>query len=64
MLRTSRQNTSLTTDKELNGPFDWNVTPMAPLGNRVAAFIAPDNCNTYSPEAIEAYPWGSTLKPP
>ena len=54
MLRTLQQNNSLTTDEELNGHFDWNATPMAPLGNRAAAFIAPDNCDTHAPHAIEA----------
>ena len=36
-------------------PLDWNVTPMAPLGNRAAAFITQDNRNTFAPHAIEAY---------
>ena len=58
MLRTSRRNNNLTADKELNGPFDWNATPMAPLCNRAAAFIAPDNRNTHVPHAIEAYMTG------
>ena len=42
-------------------PFDWNATPLAPLGNRAAAFIAPDNRDTCSPHAIEAYVTGMAL---
>ena len=58
MFRTSRQNNNLTANKELNGPFDWNATPMAPLGSRATAFIAPNNRNTYVPHTIEAYVTG------
>ena len=54
MLGTSQQNNMLTADKELNGSFDWNTTPMALLGNRAVAFIAPDNRNTYTSHAEEA----------
>ena len=53
MLRTSQQNNSLTADKELSGPFDWHVTPMAPLGNSAAVFIAPDNREMYAPTPLE-----------
>ena len=57
-LRTLRRNNNLTANEELNGPFDWNATPMAPLGNRAAAFLAADNHTTYASHAIEAYVTG------
>ena len=55
MLCTSQQNNKIAADKDFNGSFDWTRTPVAPFGNRAAAFIAPDNRNTYTPRAEEAY---------
>ena len=55
MLQTSQQNNKITANEELNRPFDWNKTPMAPRGNNAVAIMAPDNHNTYSPNAEESY---------
>ena len=49
MLRTSRNNNNLTAYEELNGKFDWNRIPIAPLGTRGIIFIHPDSRNTFAP---------------
>merc|ERR1711906_89597 len=38
MFRTSRNNTTKTAYQELEGNFDWNATPMAPLGIKGSVF--------------------------
>ena len=55
MLRTSRNNKNLTAYEELNGKFDWNRTPIAPLGTRGMLFIHPDIRNTFSPHFDKAF---------
>ena len=61
-IRTSQQDNKLTANEELNGPFDWNATPMAQLGNNMVALIAPDNRTTYAPHKEEAYATSMTLE--
>ena len=51
MLRTSWNNNNLTAYEELNGKFDWNRTPIAPLGTRGMLFITPDSRNTFYPHS-------------
>ena len=55
MLYKLRHNNMVNTVEELNGPFDWNKTTMAPLGNMVAAFVTPDNRIMYTPYTEEVY---------
>ena len=55
MMRTSRNNKKLTAYEELKGDFDWNRTPLAPLGTKAWAFIDPDERNTYAPHCDLAY---------
>ena len=43
MMRTSRYNSKLAAYKELKGKFDWNLTPMVPLGTN--ALISIDSKN-------------------
>ena len=54
MLRTSRNNNNITTYEELNGKFDWNQNPIAPLGTRGMLFIHPDSRNTFATHCGEA----------
>jgi len=58
MFRTSRNNTSKTAYQELEGNFDWNATPMAPLGTKGSVFIHPDNRNTFAPHCDEGFTVG------
>ena len=58
MLRTSRNNIILTAYEELNSKFDWNRTPIDPLGTRGMLFIHPDSRNTFDPHCDEAFTVG------
>ena len=49
MLRTSRNDNNLTAYEEIKGSFDWNQTPMTPLGNKGVVYITPDARNTFTP---------------
>ena len=58
MLRTSRNNNNIISYEELNGKFNWNRTPIAPLGTRGMLFIHPDSRNTFTPHYDEAFTVG------
>ena len=58
MLRTSCNNKKLTTYEELNGKFDWNLTPISPPGTRGMIFIHPDSRNTFALHCGEAFTVG------
>ena len=45
----SRNNTSKTAYQETKGDFDWNTTPLAPVGTKAMVYIHPDNHNTFVP---------------
>ena len=60
MLHTSRNNNKLTAHEELNGKFDWNWTPIAPLGTRGMLFIHPGSRNTFVTHCEEAFTVGRT----
>ena len=55
MFRTSRLDITKTTYQETEGAFDWNVTPLVPLGTRGMVFIHPDNHNTFAPHCNTGY---------
>ena len=55
MLRTSRRDNKITAYEELHGPFDWNRTPLAPLGTKGMVFVPPTNRNTFAPHCDEAF---------
>ena len=45
--------------KALKGrKFDWNRTPLAPVGQRALAFLDPSNRLTWAPHAIDAFTLG------
>ena len=58
MLRISRNNNKLTAYEELNGKFDWNRTPIAPLGTIGMLFIHPESHTTFAPHCDEAFTVG------
>ena len=58
MLRTSRNNNSLTAYEEIKGSFNWNRTPMPTLGNKDVVYIIPDALNIFAPHCDEAYTVG------
>ena len=55
MLRTSRQNNTKTAYEELKGPFDFNKTPLAPLGTKALIYDDPDSRTSWGPQGTEAY---------
>jgi hypothetical protein len=55
MLCTSRQNSNKTVYKELHGPFDFNKTPIAPLGTKALIYDDPDSRTSWAPHGIDAY---------
>ena len=55
MFRTSRNDTSKTAYQETKGAFDWNATPLAPLGTKAMVYIHPDNRNTFAPHCDTGY---------
>ena len=58
MLRTSCNNNKLTAYEELNDKFDWNRTPIAPIGTRGILFIHPDSHNMFAPHCDKAFAVG------
>ena len=54
MLRTCRQYPTISTYKALNGPFDYNKTPLAPLGSPAVLYDDPTNRNTFAPHCTDA----------
>ena len=55
MLRTSRQNPNKTAYEELHGQFDFNKTPIAPLGTRALIYDDPDSRTSWAPRGIDAF---------
>ena len=58
MLRTSRNNNNIISYEELNGKFNWNRTPIAPLGTRGMLFIHPGRRNTFTPYCDDEFTVG------
>ena len=40
----------------------FNKTPIAPLGNRAVAFVAPDDRQSWQPHAVDAWYTGPAIK--
>jgi hypothetical protein len=55
MLRTLRKESTENAYEELHGVFDWNKTPLAPLGNKGMVYITPDTRDTFVPHCNEAF---------
>ena len=58
MFRISRNNTAKAAYQELEREFDWNATPLAPLGTKGSVFIHPDNRNTFAPHCDKRFTVG------
>ena len=63
IFRTSRNDTIKTAYQELEGNFDWNETPLAPLGTKGSVFIHPDNRKTFAPHWEEGFTVGRAPHP-
>ncbi len=55
LLRFSRCNPSRSENKEVNGRFDYNKTPIAPLGTKELIYEDPAVCTSWAPHGTDAY---------
>jgi hypothetical protein len=55
LLRSSRINPRLSAEENLNGTFDFNRTPLAPLGTKVLLHETPDQRRTWAPHGVEGW---------
>lgn len=61
LLRTSRINPKHSAYSQLNGPFLFTYTPIAPLGSKVMAHVKVQNRKTWDPRAEEGYYIGPAM---
>ena len=54
MLGTCRQDPTVSAYEAINGPFDYNKTPLAPLGYPAVLYNDPTNRNTFAPHCTDA----------
>ncbi len=62
MLRTSRRNETVSAYEELCGPFDFNKTPLAPLGTKALTFDDPELRTAFAPHGTDGYYVGPAMK--
>ena len=55
MVLTSRRNSTISAYKDMEGPFDWNRTPIAPLGSKAVVYAEPDERPSWGPHARDAF---------
>ena len=55
MFQTSRNNIAKTAYQETKGTFDWNATPLAPVGTKAMVFVHPENRNIFALHCDEVY---------
>ena len=62
LLRPSRLNPKLSAEACLHGQFDFNATPLAPPGTKVAVHSKPGQLNTWDPNCKEGWYVGPALE--
>jgi hypothetical protein len=62
LLRASRINPNLSAHAQVNGHFDFNRTPLGPVGCRVIAHEKPANRNTWAPHGLDGWYIGPALE--
>ena len=55
LLRTSRDNAAISAYEALNGPFDFNQTPISILGTRALAYLDPDARASWQPYGVDVF---------
>jgi hypothetical protein len=55
MLCFSRRNPDQSANQEIYGPFDFNKTPLAPLGTKALIYNNPDSRASWAPHATDRY---------
>ena len=61
LLRGSRMNPKLSAYAQVNGPFDYNRTPLAPPGIRVLVHEKPSNRGSWDPHGIDGWYIGPAM---
>ena len=61
LLRTSRINLKLSAYSQVWGPFDYNRTPLAPLGTKLLIHEKPSSRESWSPHAVPGWYIGPAL---
>ena len=55
MVRTSRRNSSISAYEDMEGAFDWNRTPLAPLGSKAVVIVEADERPAWGNHARDAF---------
>ena len=55
MLRFSRRNPNRSANQEVYGSFDFNKSPLAPLGTKALIYDDPASCASWAPHATDGY---------
>jgi hypothetical protein len=62
MLRFSRCNPNQSANQEIYSPFDFNKTPLAPLGTKALIYDGPDSRASWAPHATDGYYIGPAVE--
>ncbi len=62
LLRFSRHDTSKSSNKEIHGPYDFNKTPIAPIGTKDLVYDDPAVRASWAPHGTDAFYDGPTPK--
>jgi hypothetical protein len=62
LIQFSRRDPTKSANEEVNGKFDYNKTPLAPLGNKVLVYDDPTFQASWAPHGTDAYYVGPALK--
>ena len=62
MLRASRVNPQLSANDSINDTFDFNKTPLAPVGCKIVAHEKPNKRKTFDPAGIQGWYVGPALE--
>ena len=61
MLRTSRPDSKISAYKDMEGAFDWNRTPLAPLGSKATVIVEASEQSSWDNHAHNAFYDGPAL---
>jgi hypothetical protein len=61
LLHSSRRNPLISANQELYGPFNFNKTPLAPLGTKALVYNNPTTCASWAPHATDGFYVGPAI---
>ena len=62
LLRPSRINQRLLAEAQLNGPLNFNATPLAPPGTKILIYETPDQQRSWAPHGVDGWYIGPARK--